>query len=489
MKTKILLLLSVVMINVYVFGQSDPLFDLTNHNLFNHSKTGFDKVLDNNDEQPDPFVTQITNNRDLRDLWRLDSTISYGFVTDFDSIATSRRLYTYDDVNKTVEYTEITLSGPNSTWVNTNRNLWYFNDENLQIQNIQFKWSQNQWIKDAKTESVYDENERTVENSYYLWDTDNEIWLNLSKIEFGYNDQGLQNLIILYSTDAYTNDWVPVDKREINFNEFGLVEVYKVFRWNTDSSVWYNYTRATITYVDDVGSSHDDYWDTIGWRPYSRNDGLRLDSITVMYSSYSYVNDSVWIMNQRNKIKSIEDSSGDFMFYESYEFVETSNSWGGTEKFDRIENEFGQFELSIRYTWIGNEEWMYKSKYQRAFNEHQIPFYGCESNWSIAINGWKKGSSATSYFKNISAINETNNNNFTSIFPNPCHNQLNLSIENQNTTEIHFKIHSVTGELVDEGSVRSSNTITLNVEHLEKGLYLIQIDNGNTISTGKFMKL
>jgi len=194
-------------------------------------------------------------------------------------------------------------------------------------------------------------------------------------------------------------------------------------------------------------------------------------------------------MNQRNKIKSIEDSSGDDIFYESYDFVETTNSWVGSQKFDRIENEFGQLELYIHYTWIANEEWMYKSKYQRAFNEHQIPFYGCEWNWSFALNGWKKGSSATSYFKNISAINETNTNNFTSIFPNPCHNQLNLSIENQNTTEIHFKIRSVTGQLVDEGSVRSSNTITLNVEHLEKGLYLIQIDNGKTISTGKFMKL
>ncbi|NOU45838.1 MAG: T9SS type A sorting domain-containing protein [Bacteroidales bacterium] len=489
MKTKILLLLSVILINVHVFGQSDHIIDLTNHNLFNHSTTGFDKVLDNKDGQPDQFVTQITNNRDLQDLWRLDSTITYAFVSEFDSIANNRRLYTYDDVNKTVEYTEITLSGPNSTWVNTNRNLWYFNDENLQIQNIRFKWSQDQWIEDWKVVYVYDENNRQIENANYRWDGINEIWLNDSKLETNYNDQGLEQFYILYFTEMYSNDWLPFSKHETTYNESGLKEVNTTLRWSNDSSAWYNFERTTYTYDDNVESYYYDYWDTIGWKPYIRYDGLRLDSITVMYSSYSYVNDSVWDLEHRSKLKSREDSSGDFIFYESYDFVETSNSWGGNQKFEKFDNEFGQLELNIRYTWIANEEWMYKSKYQRAFNEHQIPFYGCESNWSFALNGWKKGSSATSYFKNISAINEANNNNFTSIFPNPCNNLLNLSIENQNTTEIHFKIRSVTGQLADEGSVPSSNTITLNVEHLEKGLYLIQIDNGKTISTGKFMKL
>jgi hypothetical protein len=490
MKTRILLLLSVALINSIVFGQSDHFIDLTNHNLFNHSKTGFDKVLDNNDEQPDPFVTQITNNRDLQDLWRLDSTISYGFVTDFDSIATNRRLYTYDDVNKTVEYTEITLSGPNSTWVNTNRNLWYFNDENLQIQNIQFKWTQDQWIKFKKIECTYNENDRPYEESYFTWDTINEKWLGNTKVEFGYNDQGLQNLLILYSIDAYTNDWVGFQKYVTTFNEAGLKETETIFRWSIDSGSWNNFERNTFTYEDGLSNHYYDFWDENEWKQYSRTEAFRIDTLTVLYDTYHFENDSIWVFNMSYKSKIRENEYGDIVFQESYRSMNSHDSWIGEVKFEKLANEFGQVVSNINYYWIKNEEWSYNVKFQTGYDEHNIPFYSSTSIWNIDENLWTMEKSATSYFKNISAINETNNKNCSiTVFPNPCKNQLNLSIENQNDTAIHFKIHSVTGQLVDEGSVSSTNTITLNVEHLDKGFYLIQIDNGKTISTGKFMKL
>ena len=83
-------------------------------------------------------------------------------------------------------------------------------------------------------------------------------------------------------------------------------------------------------------------------------------------------------------------------------------------------------------------------------------------------------------------VNYQEINNNISIFPNPAHNYLNLTLPKNNpNTEI--KIYSLLGELQFMSTVKNQNSV-VDISELTKGIYIIEIASGNNITRSKFIK-
>jgi len=73
------------------------------------------------------------------------------------------------------------------------------------------------------------------------------------------------------------------------------------------------------------------------------------------------------------------------------------------------------------------------------------------------------------------------------IFPNPASEQINLSFPSF-LDNVNVKIISITGQTVYQKSNLSGDNLSLNVSDLANGIYIIQVSDGISVSSSKFIK-
>jgi hypothetical protein len=83
----------------------------------------------------------------------------------------------------------------------------------------------------------------------------------------------------------------------------------------------------------------------------------------------------------------------------------------------------------------------------------------------------------------------SSSNNFI-VFPNPANNVLNLSLTTTKEDNYNFTIYNQLGAEVNAGNLdfNAKRTHALNIENLSNGVYFIQVKNGKTAQTIKFIK-
>jgi hypothetical protein len=86
--------------------------------------------------------------------------------------------------------------------------------------------------------------------------------------------------------------------------------------------------------------------------------------------------------------------------------------------------------------------------------------------------------------------NELSSSNNFIVFPNPANNVLNLSLTTTKEDNYNFTIYNQLGAEVNAGSLdfNAKRTHALNIENLSSGVYFIQVKNGKTSQTIKFIK-
>ena len=86
--------------------------------------------------------------------------------------------------------------------------------------------------------------------------------------------------------------------------------------------------------------------------------------------------------------------------------------------------------------------------------------------------------------------NELSSNNNFMVFPNPANNVLNLSLTNTQEDNYSFSIFNQLGAEVNAGNLdfNAKRTHALNIENLSNGVYFIQVKNGKSAQTIKFIK-
>ncbi len=514
MKTIAILFLSVLLISVNLIGQSHQGFDNPKHNQYNPNKERLEPNLMDDDEVMQ-FEKPIIINKDVLDLWRIDSTINYYFPEGLDSIPWGRRIYLYDNINNTIDNTFQRLND-SSVWENQDRNLLTFNDKNQQTQLIYFNWNsyQETWTNDRKTDYIYDNNDNLLERATYDWKQDqwvgnikfvhvynsngdeilqtnynwdvvNNVWIKTSKYEHYYNSQGLKYRSIGYTSNSGTGNLKLLYKDSISFNNLNLVTSRYFYYWNDSSLNWDNYDRDIFTYDGDYRSSFNDYWQDNAWKHWSKGIEYKIDSIKDGYNGYSYRGDSAWFHNR--KYERIIDEFGNTILYESYIIPDGYDSWIGDSKQYKIFNEIGQITETYYYDWdYWNEEWVNSLNYKNGYNDDGIHVYNSEYLWEV--NNWVKYTSRVFYFSNISTVNESYYTNIPiQVYPNPCAKQIKIDFEGTEKSKAVFKIYTLSGRIMDEGEINFTNTV--DVSKLRRGYYLIKLESGNKIFSGRFLKL
>jgi len=79
-----------------------------------------------------------------------------------------------------------------------------------------------------------------------------------------------------------------------------------------------------------------------------------------------------------------------------------------------------------------------------------------------------------------------------SIYPNPVSVSANIEFIASDNSPVHYNIYDLSGKLIQSASVASNGagkqSLTIQTENLNKGSYIITIQTGNKVSTGKFLK-
>nr|HRO73942.1 T9SS type A sorting domain-containing protein [Saprospiraceae bacterium] len=74
------------------------------------------------------------------------------------------------------------------------------------------------------------------------------------------------------------------------------------------------------------------------------------------------------------------------------------------------------------------------------------------------------------------------------IYPNPTHDKLHVYISGKASGFQGFKLTDISGRIVEEGSL-SGQTTMLDIQNIEKGVYLLNLTDGRQTVIKKVVKL
>lgn len=74
------------------------------------------------------------------------------------------------------------------------------------------------------------------------------------------------------------------------------------------------------------------------------------------------------------------------------------------------------------------------------------------------------------------------------VYPNPVNNVLTVQLDDTGKTKSSLEILSVNGKVLSTRSVTGMQTVHLDLGHLERGIYICRVRNGETLKTAKIVK-
>ena len=96
------------------------------------------------------------------------------------------------------------------------------------------------------------------------------------------------------------------------------------------------------------------------------------------------------------------------------------------------------------------------------------------------------------YFRNLSSIKSRYNfSDGIAVYPNPSSGIVNLEFDRKMNTSIEaIAVYNLIGSAMEVGRKNTSNqnVLELDLGHLEKGIYLLKIPDGNKFITKKIIK-
>ena len=105
------------------------------------------------------------------------------------------------------------------------------------------------------------------------------------------------------------------------------------------------------------------------------------------------------------------------------------------------------------------------------------------------VAGGSYGSGEISYMSNaVLSVEDYFTNQSITVFPNPTNSTLTIKVTNTNILPDSFSVYNMLGQLVMNTSVSQTSDLTIDVSHLNDGMYFIQLNKDNNSTTIQFMK-
>lgn len=352
----------------------------------------------------------------------------------------------------------------------------YEHSEN-QIIEIIYDWNPqiNQWDFDTKRQNNFSkitQHGKTVEERISSYLSDNKYVNSLKHIITYYPIQAdLVASVIEYKWKTATNQWEPWSQNHYTYNQNGQLLTDSILYFDS-SQKWIIHSKYEAIYNDN---------------------GQKIKENAYEWEDGSYFRPTIQVVNKYDGTHPQP--------IETIRFQKQGNDWKEDRKI--IGTMSGDTLKTITYQiqdteWLETTKTQYLHNYENSFNEIQLP-HGFLSPRGESFDAyrfqllkysfqnfdgvkWASPYEIEYYYSNRIVSNQVEKaiNKETLVYPNPAKNILNI---NANVTTI--QLYDLLGKLILTKNLAEQHSV--NISHLENGMYLYQLTMENKTEVGKIL--
>ncbi len=398
----------------------------------------------------------------------------------------------YDENNDQIEL--LTRVWGNGSWPVDRHTLYTYNDNHLITKTVSESWDGANWIyKEGNSRSFREYNDNGDLTFYHFQQWIDSGWVDYLKLfldydpvtgylinertqfaisgvlvnldQYRYLDYDANGNLLTLQYDSWAdNDWKTERQETYEYNNSDS-RVFELVEISDNAGGWINNSRTYSYYQDgvQVDSSLTENWDgALGWVPISK-------------TYYSY------------------NSNGDQTLALDWNWGAGTNSWIYDSQ--RISEYDADFNLTKRLEqdWgIGSTNWenLYQDLY--TYDEYGNRLTELNQTWDEFENDWINGRHTTNYYETFVSTRDLQmiDAAAATIAPNPGNGLFQLWLDENvfPATEVQMQVLNLIGQPLMQTEILSSNQpIPLQLQHLPKGSYLLQLRQADKLLTKKLI--
>ena len=355
---------------------------------------------------------------------------------------------------------------------------------------------------------IYGENGRITDFYYYEWDSQSTQWENYERDEYAY-ESGVMTQLIIYLWNSMNEEWNYNSKLLFTYEDGAMTGIV-IYTWDWESDDWLYSEKYDMLY-DENGQMTEAYysqwnngmqqWIAVGKRELIYEDGL------LMTDLYSAWNGSSWV-----EFKKYEYSynGNDISLEIDYVWNNNQNEWKEDEKYEYFYDDQQnlsevKYYIFIGSDWLldGKEECIYNNSYSYSelllpefylgffadytdlYFRHMLTSY-IEYDWFASGETWIDDYKEELYYSEITVTGQPAEplQNVQWVYPNPASDRIVFNLPDHSGAST-IKMYDTGGQLLLTGEVYDDET--MNVSHLQRGLYMYVIETDGTTYSGKLL--
>ena len=318
---------------------------------------------------------------------------------------------------------------------------------------VNWVWQDGEWKESTKTET-YMRSETTLDSTIiYMYDTVSSTYVKYSKIAMEY-DGDMKTKDITYMRDSITGEMVLMMQTDYTYDGNGYLTGQQTNILSPDINDLVPLSKIEY-FVSDAGvkdSSKTSYWvaDMSMWQPMTMSHYYYQGNGKLDYNidfTYDFVN-QVWV--KAHKAEYMYNTQGYVISESRSNWIDASQTWDPASKDSTIYKDDTKplVDINMQKSTISNELMVYQKTYLT----------------------YDQASSAqlTAFDKSIS------------VYPNPATEYITLRVNHPENASM--KLYNFNGKLILEKNLQKEIS-TFPVQNLQKGSYLIRVDNNNKVSS------
>lgn len=250
-------------------------------------------------------------------------------------------------------------------------------------------------IRNRKKEYLYNASGQAVAESDYEWSPEKDIWLTAFRSEYAYDNHGNWNTNLTYYADSSKKGWILHAKREKQFNEVGELILQTDSWWNPGQSMWEPGLKLEITFTDNdtvIVKTETTYnWssDLQNWFPLERFEERLNTAGKLIERTYASGKNSQQQWNWFYKEQYERDESGNTILMMTLRKYGNQDSWTPEFKAESTYSHSGLRLTLVSSAWDDpNQAWKPLSKMANIYNTHRDIINTYDYDWNELQNKW-----------------------------------------------------------------------------------------------------